>query len=146
MDRCLAYLQECSILGACWLLHAYRPLTCKNCLEIFSYNSKILDVLFDCAIIPRRTVFPTITACVLACEMLTLLFLWLSHIVQGVSTVMDTTLNKQDLKSLLQCLTILRSREDWTEKIIDTWMKVEEEDYLGIRTSVHFGLVFYDFF
>ena len=59
--------------------------------------------------------------------------------------MMDTTLNKQDLKSLLQCLTILTSRGDWTEKITDTWMKVKEEDYLGIRTSVHFGLVFYDF-
>ncbi|KAL4066088.1 hypothetical protein J3A83DRAFT_4392195 [Scleroderma citrinum] len=49
---------------------------------------------------------------------------------------MDVTLKAQDWKPLSQCLAILTSREDWVEKIIDAWMRIEEEDYKEIRTML----------
>jgi len=47
---------------------------------------------------------------------------------------MDATLKMPHWKALSHCLAILTSRKDWAEKIIDVWMKVEEEDYKGLLT------------
>lgn len=123
-------------------LRAYRPFACQIHLEIIKSNPQLLDVLFDCAIIPRPTLFPTTMACAQACEILTLLFLSPPYIVPGVPTPMDT-MQEMPWKSISQCLTILTSRHDWAEKIIDTWMTVEEEELLRIRMSVHFTFMYF---
>ena len=131
------------MLSACWFIRAYRPFTCKHRLEILSANPELLDILFDCAILPRPTLFPTSIVCTLACEILSRLFQLPSYIVLGVSTSIDSTLKTFDWKLLSKCLTILTSRKDWTEKIIEIWMSVEEEDYLKIRTSVGFRSMYF---
>ncbi|KAL4076218.1 hypothetical protein V8B97DRAFT_1923525 [Scleroderma yunnanense] len=134
--RYLAHFQECIIFGACWFLQTQPPRTCKDRLEILKSKPEIIDVLFDCAIIPRSSAFPTSLVCSVACEALILLFQWSSHIVPGVSTPIDATVKVQHWKALSQCLTILTSRGNWAEKILDIWMKVEEEDYLEIETML----------
>ncbi|KAL4071102.1 hypothetical protein V8B97DRAFT_2024011 [Scleroderma yunnanense] len=113
-----AQLQEFIIFGVCWLIRTNPPLTCKRRLELLKEKPEMLDLLFDCVIIPRSRFFPTSLACSMAWETIILLFRWPSHTVPG-------------------CLAILTSRKDWAEKIIDAWMKVEEEDYYhDIRTMI----------
>lgn len=34
---------------------------------------------------------------------------------------------------MTQAVAILTSREDWCEKIIEVWMKIEEEDWREVR-------------
>ena len=143
MGRCLAHFQESIMLSACWFLRAYRPLACKDRLEILNANPELLDILFDCAILPRPTLFPTSIVCTLACEILSRLFQLPPYIVLGVSTSIDSTLKTFDWKLLSKGLTILTSRKDWTEKIIEIWMRVEEEDYLKIQTSVGFRSMYF---
>ncbi|KAL4078893.1 hypothetical protein V8B97DRAFT_1881362, partial [Scleroderma yunnanense] len=125
--------QELVMFCVCWLLRTDTPLTCKQCLELIKGKPEILDLLFDCAIIPRPRLIPTTLVCSMACETIVLIFRWPSHIVPGVLTPMDATLRGKDCKPLSQCLTILRSCKDWAEKIIDAWMQVEEEDYQEVQ-------------
>ena len=144
VDRYFGRFQEYIIVSACWFFRAYQPFSCRNNLGILKSNPKVLDVLFDCATIPRSTHFPSTMVCTMACEMLALLFSWPPYVVPGVSTPMDAMLKTPEWKSLSQCLIILTSRKDWMEKIIDTWMSVEEEDYLKIQMSVRVeSMVFY---
>lgn len=142
----LEHFQESIIFGACSIFRTEPPLTCKHRLDILKSQPEMLDVLFDCAVISRPSLFPTSLVCSVACEALMLLFQWPSHIVPGVSTPMDATLKTQHWKALSQCLSILTSRPDWAEKIIDVWMKVEEEDYHVIRQYgfgfTHFAIFF----
>ena len=142
LTRHLAHYNDCIIVSACEFLHSYQLPTYKNRLEIVKCNPGILDVLFDCAIMPRPTIFPTSLVSIMACHMLHFLFERPLYIVPGASTPMDSTRKMRDWKLLSQCLTILTSRENWAEKIIETCMKVEEEDYLEIRTSV-FGFIYF---
>ncbi|KAL4069126.1 hypothetical protein J3A83DRAFT_4095262 [Scleroderma citrinum] len=125
-----AQLQEFIIFGVCWLIRTNPPLTCKRRLELLKEKPEMLDLLFDCVIIPRSRFFPTSLACSMAWETIILLFRWPSHTVPGFYYQRLANSN-----TLSQCLAILTSRKDWAEKIIDAWMKVEEEDYYhDIRT------------
>ncbi|KAF8838946.1 hypothetical protein BDN67DRAFT_906453 [Paxillus ammoniavirescens] len=131
--RYYAMAQESSL----WAIHG---LLCTNplpprkfCLEILKRKPEVLDLLFDCAILPRPPWYPETQADSIACEALGLLLQWPSHIVPGVSTPMDSAFKAQDWKAMSQCLTILTSREGWAEKIIEIWMKIEEEDSRVIK-------------
>ena len=139
VDWHFARFQEYIVAGACWFIRACRPL-CETRFEVLKDSPEILDILFDCAIIPRPTLFPTSTVCTLACEALTSLFILPAYIVPGVPTPLHLSPEMQDWKPSSQCLAILTSQKDWADKIIETWMKVEEEEYLGIRSSVNSDL------
>ncbi|KAF9239310.1 hypothetical protein BU15DRAFT_46822 [Melanogaster broomeanus] len=128
--------QESSMWAVHGLLCTSPPPTRKFCLEILKKKPEVLDLLFDCAISPRPPWYPETHADSIACEALALLFQWPAHVVPGVSTPMDSAFKAHDWKSMSQCLTILTSREDWADKIIEIWMKVEEEDAHGIRQSL----------
>ncbi|KAF9226366.1 hypothetical protein BS17DRAFT_749768 [Gyrodon lividus] len=131
--RYYAMAQESSM----WAVHGLlctNPLPSRKfCLEIVKKKPEVLDLLFDCAILSRPPWYPETQADSIACEALTLLLQWPSPIVPGVSTPMDSAFKAQDWKAMSQCLTILTSREDWAEKIIEIWMKVEEEDSRQVK-------------
>jgi len=94
---------------------------------------EILDLLFDCAIIARSPAYPETEVDHIACEVIGLLFQWPSHIVPGVSTPQDNVFRAQEWKSMSQAVNILTYREDWCEKIIEVWMKSEEEDWSEVK-------------
>ncbi|KAF9239312.1 hypothetical protein BU15DRAFT_74731, partial [Melanogaster broomeanus] len=125
--------QESSMWAVHGLLCTSPPPTRKFCLEILKKKPEVLDLLFDCAILPRPPWYPETQADSIACEALALLFQWPVHVIPGVSTPMDSAFKAHDWKAMSQCLTILTSREDWADKIIEVWMKVEEEDTRGIK-------------
>ena len=143
LSRHLAHFDDCVIVSACEFLRTCRPPTYTSHLEILKCNPEILDVLFDCAIIPRLAHFPISLVSFLAWYMLNFLFERSLYIVPGVSTPMDATRKMRDWKLLLQCLAVLTSRKKWAEMIIETWMKVEEENYSEIQTSVAFGFMYF---
>ncbi|KAH7882385.1 hypothetical protein F5I97DRAFT_1909836 [Phlebopus sp. FC_14] len=126
--RYYAMAQESALWAVHGLLCTDPIPSRKFCLELLKKKPEILDLLFQCAIMPRPPCYPELEVASVSCEVLALLFQWPAHIVPGVSTPMDSAFKAQDWKAMSQCLTILTSREDWAEKIIEVWMTVEEED------------------
>ncbi|KIJ61424.1 hypothetical protein HYDPIDRAFT_115886 [Hydnomerulius pinastri MD-312] len=135
--RYYATVQEGSMRAIHGLLCTSPLPSRKFCLDLLKKKPEVLDLLFDCAILPRPPSYPETEASSLACESVALLFQWPSHIVPGVSTPVDSTFKAQEWKAMSQCLTILTSREEWAEKIIEVWMRVEEEDLLPVKRSLN---------
>ncbi|KAG1741487.1 uncharacterized protein EDB91DRAFT_1130708 [Suillus paluster] len=131
--RFYAMAQESALWTAHGLLCTTPPPSRKHCLDILKKKPEILDLLFDCAIIARSPWYPETQVDSIACEVLTLLFQWPSHIVPGVVTPQDNAFRAQEWKAMTQTVTILTSREDWCERIIEVWMKIEEEDWREVR-------------
>ena len=131
--RFYAMTQQSAVFTAHGLLCTTPPLSRKHCLDILKKKPEILDLLFDCAIITRPPWYPETRVDSIACEVLALLFQQPSHIVPGVSTPQDTAFRAQEWKAMTQAATILTSREDWCEKIVEVWMKVEEEDWREVQ-------------
>ncbi|KAG2146289.1 hypothetical protein DEU56DRAFT_978760 [Suillus clintonianus] len=131
--RYYAIGQENAIWAAHGLLCTTPPRSRKHCLDILKKNPEILDLLFDCAIVARPPWYPETQLDSIACEVLALLFQWPLHIVPGVSTPQDSAFRAQEWKAMSQAAAILTSREDWCDKIIEVWMKIEEEDWREVR-------------
>jgi hypothetical protein len=133
VPRFYAIAQECALRTAHGLLCTAPSPSRKHCLDILKKKPEILDLLFDCAIITRPPWYPETQVDSIACEVIALLFQWPSHIVPGVSTPQDNVFRAQEWKAMTQAVAILTSREDWCEKIIEVWMKIEEEDWREVR-------------
>lgn len=131
--RFYAKVQEVALLAAHGLLCIIPPPSRKHCLDILKKKPEILDLLFDCALITPQPWYPETRVNSMACEVLALLFQWPLHIVPGVSTPQDNFFRAQEWKAMSQAVNILRSRDNWCEKIIEVWMKVEEEDWCQIK-------------
>ncbi|KAG2150685.1 uncharacterized protein EDB93DRAFT_1141501 [Suillus bovinus] len=110
------------------LLCTYPMLPTKFRLQILKKKPQIVDLLFDCAITPRPAWYPERQSDAVACEILALLFQWPPYVVPGVSSPLDGSSRTQEWKALSQALKILTERQDWSEKLIEVWMSVEEED------------------
>lgn len=108
--------------------HAVRPR-----LELLKARPEILDYLFDCAIVPGLPGYPLSAANATASEVLSKLIEWPPHLVPGVSTPMDSALKGREWKALSQCLTIITSREEWMEKIVEMWMNMVEQTHQDIK-------------
>ncbi|OAX35603.1 hypothetical protein K503DRAFT_773300 [Rhizopogon vinicolor AM-OR11-026] len=143
VPRFYAMAQERALWTAHGLLCMSPQLSRKHCLDILKKNPEILDLLFDCAVITRPPWYPETQVNSIACEILALLFQWPAHIVPGVSTPQDNAFRAQEWKSMSQAVSILTSREDWCEKIIEIWMKIEEEDWREVK--MWFGRVEADY-
>ncbi|KAG1900306.1 uncharacterized protein F5891DRAFT_1033352 [Suillus fuscotomentosus] len=133
VPRFYAMAQESALWTAHGLLCTTPPPSRKHCLDILKKKPEILDLLFDCAIITRPPWYPETQVDSIACEVIALFFQWPSHIVPGVSTPQDNAFRAQEWKAMTQAVAILTSREDWCEKIIEVWMKIEEEDWREVR-------------
>ncbi|KAH7910958.1 hypothetical protein BJ138DRAFT_1151737 [Hygrophoropsis aurantiaca] len=131
--RFYAVTQEAALWVAHGLLCTSPPPSRKACHEIIKKNPVLLDLLFDCAIIPRPESYPETHVDSIACQVISLLFQWPFHIVPGVSTNMDGTFKAQDWKFMSLSFKLLVDRDEWVEKIIEVWMKIEEEDYSKIQ-------------
>ncbi|OAX38729.1 hypothetical protein K503DRAFT_792343 [Rhizopogon vinicolor AM-OR11-026] len=119
------------------LVCTYPVLSAKFRLEILKKRPEIVDLLFDCAITPRPAWYPERQADAVACEILALLFQWPPYVVPGVSSPLDGSLRTQEWKALSQALTILTSREEWSGRLIEVWMRVEEEDWRHVDSLFH---------
>jgi hypothetical protein len=133
VPRFYAMSQETALWTAHGLLCMSPMPSRKYCLDILKKKPEILDLLFDCAIITRPPWYPETQVDYIACEVLALLFQWPPHIIPGVSTPQDSVFRAQEWKAMSQTVNILTSREDWCEKIIEVWMKVEEEDWREVH-------------
>ncbi|KIK41686.1 hypothetical protein CY34DRAFT_805777 [Suillus luteus UH-Slu-Lm8-n1] len=133
VPRFYAMAQESALWTAHGLLCTSPPPSRKHCLDILKKRPEILDLLFDCAIIARPAWYPETQVDSIACEVIALLFQWPSHIVPGVSTPQDNVFRAQEWKAMTQIAAILTSRDEWCEKIIEVWMKIEEEDWREVR-------------
>jgi hypothetical protein len=111
------------------LVCTYPMLPTKFRLEILKKRPEIVDLLFDCAITPRPAWYPERQSDAVACEILALLFQWPPYIVPGVSSPLDGSSRTQEWKALSQALKMLTARQEWSEKLIEVWMSVEEEDW-----------------
>lgn len=110
------------------LVCTYPMLPTKFRLEILKKRPEIVDLLFDCAITPRPAWYPERQSDAVACEILALLFQWPPYIVPGVSSPLDGSSRTQEWKALSQALKMLTARKEWSEKLIEVWMSVEEEN------------------
>jgi hypothetical protein len=133
VPRFYAKAQEGALWTARGLLCTAPPPSRKHCLDILKKRPEILDLLFDCAIIARPPWYPETYLGPIACEVIALLFQWPSHIVPGVSTPQDHAFRAQEWKAMTQAVAILTSRDEWCEKIIEVWMKIEEEDWREVQ-------------
>lgn len=118
------------------LLCTYPILPTKFRLEILKKRPQIVDLLFDCAITPRPAWYPERQSDAVACEILALLFQWPPYVVPGVSSPLDGSSRTQEWKALSQALKIFTERQDWSGKLIEVWMSVEEEDWRHVESSV----------
>lgn len=118
------------------LVCTYPVLPMKFRLEILKKRPGIIDLLFDCAITPRPPWYPERQSDAVACEILALLFQWPPYIVPGVSSPLDGSSRTQEWKALSQALKMLTARQEWSEKLIEVWMSVEEEDWRHVESSV----------
>jgi len=50
---------------------------------------------------------------------------------------LDGSSRTQEWKALSQALKILTAREDWSGRLIEVWMSVEEEDWRDVESSVY---------
>lgn len=133
VPRYYAVVQETALRTAHGLLFISPMPSQKHCLDILKKKPEIIDLLLDCAIIARPPWYPESRVDYIACEVLALLFRWPSHIIPGVSTPQDNIFRAQEWKAMSQAMNILTSREDWCEKIIEVWMKSEEEDWHEVK-------------
>ncbi|KAG1761546.1 hypothetical protein EDD22DRAFT_895524 [Suillus occidentalis] len=116
------------------LVCTYPVLPMKFRLEILKKRPGIVDLLFDCAITPRPPWYPERQSDAVACEILALLFQWPPYIVPGVSSPLDGSSRTQEWKALSQALKMLTARQEWSEKLIEVWMSVEEEDWRHVES------------
>lgn len=116
------------------LVCTYPVLPMKFRLEILKKRPGIVDLLFDCAITPRPPWYPERQSDAVACEILALLFQWPPYIVPGVSSPLDGSSRTQEWKALSQALKMLTARQEWSEKLIEVWMGVEEEDWRRVES------------
>ncbi|KAG2067537.1 hypothetical protein BDR04DRAFT_1104969 [Suillus decipiens] len=116
------------------LVCTYPILPTKFRLEILKKRPQIVDLLFDCAITPRPAWYPERQSDAVACEILTLLFQWPPYIVPGVPSPLDGSSRTQEWKALSQALKMLTERQEWSEKLIEVWMSVEEEDWRHVES------------
>lgn len=114
-------------------LKPHPPHTSKLRLDLLKERPEILDYLFDCATMPGLPGYPLSAANATACEVLARLIEWPPHLVPGVSTQVDSAIKAREWKILSQCLTIVTSREDWMEKIVEVWMNVVETTHQDIK-------------
>lgn len=118
------------------LICSYPVLSARFRLEILKTRPELLDLLFDCATTPRPAWYPERQADAVACEILALLFQWPPNIVPGVPSPSDGSSRTQEWKALSQALNILTSRQNWSDRLIEVWMNVEEEDGHHVDSSV----------
>ncbi|EIW77051.1 hypothetical protein CONPUDRAFT_109512 [Coniophora puteana RWD-64-598 SS2] len=105
----------------------------KFYLDILKRKPRVLDLLFDCAILGRPQWHPETQVDSMACAMLSFLFAWPPHTVAGVATPTDKAFKTQELRVMSQTMAILTSRPDWVEQLVEIWMRIQEEDLKQVR-------------
>ncbi|EIW83537.1 hypothetical protein CONPUDRAFT_164456 [Coniophora puteana RWD-64-598 SS2] len=134
--RIHAMVQNSGMWTVHGILHTFPIQPRSFCLDILKKRPQILDLLLDCAILNRPPVYPETQVPATACEVLCLLLDWSDYIVPGLSPPVPTvykTSESRDLKVMAQALSVLTSRQDWSEKLIEVWMHIEEEDMETVR-------------
>ncbi|EIW83539.1 hypothetical protein CONPUDRAFT_152556 [Coniophora puteana RWD-64-598 SS2] len=120
-----------------WAVHAILntdPTQPRNfSLDILKKRPHILDLLLDCAILDRPSEYPEIQVPSTACEILGLIFNWPDYVIPGISPqseipTMCKSSEARDLKAIMHATTTLTACRDWSEKLIEVWMHIEEED------------------
>jgi len=131
--RYYAVVQDAAVQVAHSLLFTSPPRSPEFCYGIMKQRPQILDLLLDCAISDRPTCFPESGVISVACETLTLLFRWPSHTVPGVASPIDKAFKTRDWKAMSQAMSVLTSRPNWAESLIEVWTRLEEEDVSAIK-------------
>ncbi|EIW77050.1 hypothetical protein CONPUDRAFT_168076 [Coniophora puteana RWD-64-598 SS2] len=126
--RLFATGRESAIWSAQNILCSSPPRSRQFALDILKKRPQVIDLLLDVAIMDRPLYCPETQVDVTACEALALLFQWPLHIVPGVVTPMDKTFKTGEWKAISQALIILTSRPAWSEKLIDVWMRIQDEN------------------
>ncbi|EIW78763.1 hypothetical protein CONPUDRAFT_126538 [Coniophora puteana RWD-64-598 SS2] len=116
------------------VLCTFPPQSRQFCLAILKEKPHIIDLLLDCAILDRPEHYPQSKASMYACRTLLLLFALPSHAIPGVT---KPDKKSREWKAFSQALTILTSRTDWLERLIEVWMHVEEEDKDHVAMYIH---------
>ncbi|EIW83266.1 hypothetical protein CONPUDRAFT_152292 [Coniophora puteana RWD-64-598 SS2] len=130
--------QESAIWAAQNILCSSPPRPRKFVLDILKRKPRVVDLLFDCAILERPAWYPETQVDSTACETLTLLFQWPSEFVPGVETMrVDRTRRAQEWKAMSQALTILTSRKGWAERLSEVWMRIDEEDMTKVQSQLN---------
>ncbi|EIW74195.1 hypothetical protein CONPUDRAFT_78164 [Coniophora puteana RWD-64-598 SS2] len=100
----------------------------RHYLDVLRQKPSIIDLLMDCLLIKPLHCHPECTAAYAASDNLAALFRWPSSmLVPGISTPAEQVLGGKDWKALLQSLQLLTSHRDWTDNIIEAWMKTEPD-------------------
>ncbi|EIW74477.1 hypothetical protein CONPUDRAFT_78119 [Coniophora puteana RWD-64-598 SS2] len=111
------------------------PHSRKNCLEILETRPYILDLLLDCTMLERPNKFMESRATAMATETLAIFLQWPDFVVPGTTTQTGRSPKSQEYKSVTQAVTLFTSCRDWSEKLIEAWMCIEEESSKKLERS-----------
>jgi len=128
--------QDYALAAAHSLMGVFPTPSRRFCLEILKKKPQIVELLLDCAALDRYPRNPMAHFRTKACEVLAILLQWPSHIVPGVPTPLDKAFKAQEWKAMLQMMAIFTSRTNWLDKLIEVWMRVQDEDMEQVQGYV----------
>ncbi|KDQ63943.1 hypothetical protein JAAARDRAFT_27614 [Jaapia argillacea MUCL 33604] len=127
VPRYYAMAQETALWAAHGLLCCTPTRSRQYILEMLRLKPEIIDTLFKCAAIKRLPYYPETQVDSVACEILGLLFDFPLDLVPGIAVSLDET--NPETKASLESLSVLVSREGWSEYITDTWKRLDDEKW-----------------
>lgn len=134
--------------GARNLLCCSPQLSRQLCYDILKKEPEVIDLLLQCAVIPRPEWYPDTDINSIACEVLVLLFHFPNFVNPGMHTKVEG-LERQDIitklekewRAMIECLKMFTRRPGWLENIVAIWSSVENEKLETIQLYAHILLL-----
>ncbi|EIW81451.1 hypothetical protein CONPUDRAFT_153996 [Coniophora puteana RWD-64-598 SS2] len=97
-------------------------------LDVLKQKPPVIDLLLECILIEPPHCNPEGTVTYKAMINLAAFFRWPSSmLVPGISAPDEQSMNEKDWKALLQSMQVLTSRKDWSDLIIQGWIRTEPD-------------------
>lgn len=110
------------------------------CHDILKKDPEVLDLLFQCTIIPRPEWYPETQFDSVACEILVLFIHFPVYVIPGMQTKVDgldrpeiATKLEKEWRAMVECLKIFTRRPGWLENVTAIWSRVENERWEDVQ-------------
>ncbi|EIW83564.1 hypothetical protein CONPUDRAFT_142239 [Coniophora puteana RWD-64-598 SS2] len=123
-----AMAQDLAVYTAHGILCTFPSRSQDFCLAALKERPHILDLLLYCATINRPTAYPESQMKATSLEALIALFQWPCHTVPGSPATVGMSTSERKIMS--QSMSVLTSRPEWSDKLIEVWMRLQEEDLI----------------
>ncbi|EIW74490.1 hypothetical protein CONPUDRAFT_170182 [Coniophora puteana RWD-64-598 SS2] len=132
-----AITQDSAMATVDGILGLFPPHESQFYLDMLKKKPQIMDLLLDCAALPRPAQHPENQVASRACTALCSMLDYPSQIVPGSTLPLDRNFKTgPDWKAMSQIMVIMTSRPDWAEKLVDVWMQIHEEDMRQVERNL----------